>query len=298
MPFAYRTELTTPNRWAGSNTRRSITAHWWGEPKNYPTGDAKSVAEYLCRPSAQASAHFVVSGKSNGRGAEVYCLAACSDRTWHSGSTQGNASSIGIELCPLLRPEDIEAAAELLAVLFHWYPSLKGKALRPHSSWVPTTCPGDWKARLDRVVARAVQLMPYVDPNNPGKAKGSAPIAHYPKTPGSSQVVAVDKWIGTNSTKALQKLLGTPQDGILSGQATANKPLHVRLTSATYSSRAEGSQAVVALQRKLGGLTADGHLGPASIKRWQTRLGVTPDGYLGPDTAHAIQTALNNGKLW
>lgn len=59
----------------------------------------------------------------------------------------------------------------------------------------------------------------------------------------------------------------------------------------------EGSAAIAELQRRLG-VTDDGLIGPDTIHAWQHRLGVTADGYLGPETAAAIQTALNEGRLW
>ncbi|MDU7428986.1 MAG: peptidoglycan-binding domain-containing protein [Actinomyces urogenitalis] len=45
-------------------------------------------------------------------------------------------------------------------------------------------------------------------------------------------------------------------------------------------------------------MTADGILGPDTIRAWQSRLGVAVDGYLGAVTARAIQTALNAGRVW
>jgi murein L,D-transpeptidase YcbB/YkuD len=49
---------------------------------------------------------------------------------------------------------------------------------------------------------------------------------------------------------------------------------------------------VRALQKWLG-VSADGYIGPGTIKALQRRFGVTADGYLGKGTAKALQTYLN-----
>lgn len=111
----------------------------------------------------------------------------------------------------------------------------------------------------------------------------------------SNGKLTLDGSFGTASVTRLQQVLGTPADGVITGQSAASKTNHQRLVSVRYGNG--GSTAVRALQRKLG-VTADGYMGPNTIKAWQKKLGVASDGYFGPNTAKAAQRALNNGKLW
>lgn len=107
----------------------------------------------------------------------------------------------------------------------------------------------------------------------------------------------VDGVAGVATITALQRVLGSTADGSISGQWTGNRKYHGGFTTVHYSARLEGSRMVIALQKRLG-VTADGHLGPATIKAWQRRLGVNPDGYFGPLSAKALQTKLNQGKAF
>ena len=106
--------------------------------------------------------------------------------------------------------------------------------------------------------------------------------------------LAVDGVLGAESTAELQRQLGTPADGIVSGQSASWRSRLAAWPSVRYG--AGGSQCVAALQRKLG-VTDDGYLGPGTISALQRKLGVTADGYLGPDTARALQRALNAGNV-
>ena len=112
---------------------------------------------------------------------------------------------------------------------------------------------------------------------------------------GASGRLAVDGLFGPASVRRLQSVLGTVQDGYLSGQSSASKRYHSGLRSVRYGSG--GSTAVRALQRKLK-VSADGYFGPQTIRAWQRKLGVTADGYFGPNTAKAAQRMLNQNKLW
>ena len=110
----------------------------------------------------------------------------------------------------------------------------------------------------------------------------------------------VDGSLGTATVKAMQKWLGTTVDGVISGQAESNKKYMPacnntawRFTShANKSEKPTGSQAIKALQKKLG-VTVDGIMGQVTIKALQKYLKVKADGYLGTDTAKALQKYLN-----
>lgn len=115
-------------------------------------------------------------------------------------------------------------------------------------------------------------------------------------TTGAAQAgvsLLVDGWVGPATIKALQARLGTPVDGLISGQASANRIYLPAVTAIAYGGG--GSLMVAALQARLGA-TPDGYLGPQTVKAWQRRLGATSDGYLGRDTGRAIQRHLNTGK--
>lgn len=104
--------------------------------------------------------------------------------------------------------------------------------------------------------------------------------------------LAEDGSLGTASVKALQTWLGTPIDGVVSGQANSNAKYLIACPVGVWQYSKGGSTMVRALQNWLG-VTADGYMGRETIKALQRRLGVAVDGYLGKDTAKALQTYLN-----
>src|SRR5699024_3516384 len=108
--------------------------------------------------------------------------------------------------------------------------------------------------------------------------------------------LAIDgKW-GKDTTRALQRALGTPVDGIISGQ------LRNSVTTALYGGTVRygcgGSPMVRALQRKAGA-KVDGYLGPDTVRRLQRYLGTVQDGKLSRPSlvVKALQGRLNNGKF-
>lgn len=117
-----------------------------------------------------------------------------------------------------------------------------------------------------------------------------------PKKEESKTIVAltVDGKFGPKSVKALQKVLGTTQDGEISGQLSKLKKYHIGFTnSISYGSG--GSACIKALQKMLKLSGPDGQLGPNTIKAFQTYLGMNdPDGYWGPNTSKAVQTWINS----
>ena len=116
-----------------------ITIHHWG--RYGQTHDA--VVDYLTRPGAGASAHAVVSG---GRVTQLvdYLRAA-----WHSGSTVGNGTTIGLECRPEMTPEDWRTLVELCADLEEKYGTMR---YFRHSDWKATACPGKYGSRIGELV--------------------------------------------------------------------------------------------------------------------------------------------------
>lgn len=125
-----------------------------------------------------------------------------------------------------------------------------------------------------------------------GRQTAPAPTPAPAQAPQKTNRLAVDGILGTESVKTMQRWLGTPVDGIVSGQLGSCTKYLLACPNGVWQYGKGGSMMVRALQRWLG-VSADGYIGPGTIKALQRRLGVTADGYLGKDTARALQTYLN-----
>lgn len=115
-----------------------------------------------------------------------------------------------------------------------------------------------------------------------------------PISPPSNANIAVDGYWGPATTRALQKSLGTPIDGVISGQyrnAVTNA-----IPSVSFGT--SGSSMVRALQRKVG-TKADGYIGPNTIRSLQKYLGTYQDGIISrPSNAvKEMQRKLNSGTF-
>lgn len=244
-----------------------IVIHHWGTDGQSHDG----VVAYLARADGNTSAHYVASA---GR---VTQLVHDYDRAWHCYGN--NARTIGIECRPECDSGDFETVAQLIAAIrSEWgYLPLSG-----HQDHYATACPGRWQARLDELDDRALAI------------QGGGPATPTPPPPG---VLAVDGWWGRETTRALQALLGTPIDGIISSQEQANRDyVPAAGTGWEWSSNPDGSQAIAALQNRLG-VSVDGIIGPQTITAMQARLAVPTDGYAGMATVAALQTHLIEGNL-
>lgn len=106
-------------------------------------------------------------------------------------------------------------------------------------------------------------------------------------------VLAVDGYIGRATVSQWQRVMGTPVDGVISGQYTVwYRP---RLMAVTHRNH-RGSTLVRAIQRKYG-LRQTGLLDRRTIRYIQRDVGANPDGILGYDTARRIQIRLNTGRF-
>lgn len=166
--FVYDTSIDSPNYTVDGAGPSSITIHWWGSPSLHRSGVGLGVARYLSTRAARASAHYVATVQTTDRAKIVYQLIADADNAWHSGSTVGNATSLGIEMMPYDNQTPgwqidalLELAAELVASLWHRWPNLRNKPLHGHQYWVRTACPGSYQLQLDRIHRRAQQLYPH-----------------------------------------------------------------------------------------------------------------------------------------
>lgn len=107
-------------------------------------------------------------------------------------------------------------------------------------------------------------------------------------------VLDVDGWVGFHTVKRWQQIMGTPVDGIITGQDELNRRYLSRVYAIQYD---EGGSALVRAVQRATGATVDGYIGPLTVKAIQRRLGVTQDGYFGEQTAKALQRRLNKGRF-
>lgn len=126
------------------------------------------------------------------------------------------------------------------------------------------------------------------------KPKAKAPSKSKP-TQSSANLTVDGKW-GKSTTRALQRALGTPVDGVISKQP--RNSVSQSLYGDTVSFGSGGSNVIVALQRKVGA-SADGKLGPATIRSLQRHLGTVQDGVLSRPSlvVKELQRRLNAGTF-
>ena len=135
----------SPNKTVANNTPTSITLHWWDDPSRRPSFGG--VVSWFNNRSAQVSAHYVVEAN------RITQMVLEKDTAWHSGNSNGNRLSVGIEVNPRLNAGDYETTAQLVAEIW----SRLGKIpVRRHSYWTNTACPGSMD--VNRIIRRAEQI--------------------------------------------------------------------------------------------------------------------------------------------
>ena len=102
--------------------------------------------------------------------------------------------------------------------------------------------------------------------------------------------LTVDGIGGKSTVTRLQAFLGTPQDGVITGQNQAYAKYHPALKSVKYGKG--GSTCVRYLQKWLG-ITQDGIWGAGTSKALQKKLGVSQDSIFGAGSMKALQKYLN-----
>lgn len=118
----------------------------------------------------------------------------------------------------------------------------------------------------------------------------------------SSSKLTVDGSWGAATTTKTQKVMGTVQDGVVSGQlASCKRYLTACLTTSwKFSSRSNGGSAMVKAIQKLVGVTRDGIAGKNTVKAMQKFLNNkgyscgTVDGFMGAKTVKAWQKYINS----
>lgn len=91
----------------------------------------------------------------------------------------------------------------------------------------------------------------------------------------------VDGSWGQGTTLALQRLFGTTEDGIVSGQRSANKKYLPAVSTTSWKFSTNGST-----------------YGSSVVRKLQELIGVTVDGSFGPATAEGLQVFLKNAGFY
>lgn len=153
----YTPAAAVPAVFGRPRTTSRITIHHWGvDGQNF-----NGIANYLSRQGGNTSAHFVVEA---GR---VACLISPENAAWHSGSAEGNATSIGIEC----RPEMSEGDLNEVVALIEWLEDVYGpQEIWLHREWSATACPGRYANMRDEIVRRVNLLQ-----GTSGEAQAPAP---------------------------------------------------------------------------------------------------------------------------
>ena len=265
-----------------SSTPTGITLHHWGSDGQ----DHDDVVDYLSRDDGNTSAHEVISDGL------VTVLVDDERASWHSGSTEGNGSTMGFECRPEMSDGDWYTLVQRCTDKEEKWGSLQ---YWEHCDWKATACPGRYRGRIPELVKainaehkrRKTGGAPKPKPSKPKPSKPSGPLD-------------VDgKW-GSGTTREIQKILGTPVDGDVSFQPTAYKAENPGLLSGwKWTSSPRSSNVIEALQHKLG-VSADGRIGPNTITALQRKLGTPADGKVSNPSmmVEQLQENLNAGKLW
>ena len=122
---------------------------------------------------------------------------------------------------------------------------------------------------------------------NKGDIRGKGDLTGSQNKPTSSSgKITVDGLWGAATTKKAQAVFGTGSDGIVSNQLSAYKAQNPGIVSSFQweNTKRGGSALIKAIQNKIG-VSADGYIGPGTIKAMQKWLGTTQDGcFSNPST--------------
>ena len=227
----------------------------------------------------QASAHYGVNGSAIGQYVDE------KDTAWHCGNFSWNQKSIGIELANdagakgmwHVSDATINTAIKLIAdicrrngITYLSYTGNMNGNLCMHRWVCSTSCPGPYLSNQFARIAKGVNDI------LGGKA---APLK-----------LDVDGVGGPLTVSRMQEFLGTPIDGVISGQNKDMAKHYPALESVVFDDT--DSTCIHALQW-LVGVYEDGVLGPDTVKAWQKFLGVKIDGIFGPASMKAWQKYLN-----
>lgn len=101
----------------------------------------------------------------------------------------------------------------------------------------------------------------------------------------TAKAISVDGVWGPELTRRLQEIFRTGVDGKISNQPTANKKYCVGITAAEWSAKLSGGSALIKKMQEWVGTTADGYIGPQTIRAMQRKLGTPVDGVISNPSA-------------
>lgn len=101
----------------------------------------------------------------------------------------------------------------------------------------------------------------------------------------ATKATSVDGVWGPELTRRLQEIFGTGVDGKISNQPTSNKKYCAGITAAEWSNHLSGGSALIKAIQKWSGVTADGYIGPQTIRALQRKLGTPVDGVISNPSA-------------
>lgn len=111
---------------------------------------------------------------------------------------------------------------------------------------------------------------------------GAAPKEEQKPT---SKAISVDGVWGPELTSRLQEIFGIGADGKISNQPISNKKYCTGITAAEWSNHLSGGSALIKAIQKWSGVTADGYIGPQTIRAMQRKIGTPVDGVISNPSA-------------
>lgn len=288
--MSYPLTMAKKNSYGGTRALsaiRFIVLHYTGV-----NGDsAKNEVKFFSSGNTRsAGAHFFVGQDGDIQQSIPLKYIAWSVGDWRNGkgSYYGkctNSNSVSIEMCDQLNKDasadQISAVRELIAYIQSQCPN--AKTILRHYDITTKSCPARYLNATKWEQLRSA-------------VTGGAIPASTPSAPVTPEALAVDGYVGPMTVRRWQQIMGTYQDGVISGQSRTLKKYHLRFTSSCIEYNSGGSALIRAVQKAVGA-DADGQMGPATIKAIQSHLGVYADGYFGQQTASALQSKLNTGAF-
>ena len=101
----------------------------------------------------------------------------------------------------------------------------------------------------------------------------------------TAKTISVDGVWGPELTKRLQEIFKTGVDGVISNQPTANKKYCAGIAAAEWSGKLSGGSDLIKAMQRWAGVTADGYIGPQTIRALQKKLGTPVDGVISYPSA-------------
>ena len=86
-------------------------------------------------------------------------------------------------------------------------------------------------------------------------------------------------------TLRLQEIFGTPKDGRISNQPTSNREYCAGITVAEWSTKLSGGSTLIKKMQEWAETTADGYIGPQTIRALQRKIGTPIDGVISNPSA-------------